>query len=249
MPHLARQNWEDFDRAIEENAEVHNGGGTEFVIQELKNNPLIHWAIEPEYVGKDRRWDIRDGEERGGGGSLMPTRRVAEADVSWQKVLFQRLKDAGIRQVPYVPDAGHSQVIEHAHQDPDMIAYPLTTEEEGVAAVAGAWLGGDRAALLMQSSGVGNCVNMFSLLVNCRFPFLTIVTMRGEQAEFNPWQVPMGRATPAVLELMGISVRRVDHEAEVGTVMDGAIDDAFLSDQRVAVVLSQSLLGRKQWTK
>ena len=169
--------------------------------------------------------------------------------VSWQETLFQRLKQGGIRQVPYVPDAGHSHVIRRAQQDPDIIAYPLTTEEEGVAAVAGAWLGGHRAALLMQSSGVGNCVNMFSLLANCRMPFVTVVTMRGEQGEFNPWQVPMGRATPRVLDLMGISVRRVDHGADVGAAIDAAIDDAFLSDQMVAVLLSQRLLGRKQWTK
>jgi sulfopyruvate decarboxylase alpha subunit len=174
---------------------------------------------------------------------------ASEDDRSWQEDLFQRLKAGGIRQVPYVPDAGHAHVIRSARQDPEMVAYPLTTEEEGVAAVAGAWLGGDRAALLMQSSGVGNCVNMFSLLVNCRFPFLTVVTMRGQQAEFNPWQVPMGRATPGVLELMGISVRRVDRGAEVGPAIEAAIDDAFVSDQRVAVLLSQALLGRKQWTE
>jgi sulfopyruvate decarboxylase alpha subunit len=174
---------------------------------------------------------------------------TSEVDGSWQEDLFQRLKAGGIRQVPYVPDAGHAHVIRRARQDPEMVAYPLTTEEEGVAAVAGAWLGGDRAALLMQSSGVGNCVNMFSLLVNCRFPFITVVTMRGEEAEFNPWQVPMGRATPGVLELMGISVRRVDRGAEVGPAVEAAIDDAFVSDQRVAVLLSQALLGRKQWTK
>ena len=174
---------------------------------------------------------------------------TSEVDGSWQEDLFQRLKAGGIRQVPYVPDAGHAHVIRCARQDPEMVAYPLTTEEEGVAAVAGAWLGGDRAALLMQSSGVGNCVNMFSLLVNCRFPFLTVVTMRGEEAEFNPWQVPMGRATPGVLELMGISVRRVDRGAEVGPAIETAIDDAFVSDQLVAVLLSQALLGRKQWTK
>jgi sulfopyruvate decarboxylase alpha subunit len=167
---------------------------------------------------------------------------------AWQNVLFQRLKAGGVRQIPYVPDAGHSHVIRRAQADQEIIAFPLTTEEEGVAAVAGAWLGGDRAVLLMQSSGVGNCVNMFSLLENCRFPFLTVVTMRGEQAEFNPWQVPMGRATPGVLELMGISVRRVSDAAEVGPAMDAAIDDAFVSDQRVAVLLSQGLLGRKQWT-
>ncbi len=99
----------------------------------------------------------------------------------------------------------------------------------------------------MQSSGVGNCVNIFSLVCNCRFPFLTIVTMRGEWGEFNPWQVPMGRVTAATMELMGISVRRIEEPEEVEPVVDAALHDVFLSDQAVAILLSQTLLGRKKW--
>ena len=114
----------------------------------------------------------------------------------WQAEVYAALKAAGIGQIGYVPDAGHAHLIEAAHADPDMHAVVLTTEEEGIALAAGAWLGGQRAVLLMQSSGVGNCINMLSLPVNCRMPFFTLVTMRGEWAEFNPWQVPMGTATP-----------------------------------------------------
>ena len=108
-----------------------------------------------------------------------------------------------VRQVPYVPDAGHSQLIERVLGAPSMRAVPLTTEEEGVALLAGAWAGGQRGVLLMQSSGVGNCVNMLSLTQIFRLPFLTLVTMRGEWGEFNPWQVPMGSSTQAVFELSG----------------------------------------------
>ncbi|HKJ50050.1 MAG TPA: phosphonopyruvate decarboxylase, partial [Gammaproteobacteria bacterium] len=100
---------------------------------------------------------------------------------------------------------------------------------------------------LMQSSGVGNCVNMFSLLRNCQFPFLSIVTMRGEYAEFNPWQVPMGKATPAVLESMGITVMRVSEPQQVAEIVGAGIDAAFQAGERVAILLSQSLIGRKQW--
>ena len=89
-----------------------------------------------------------------------------------------------------------------------MRGIPLTTEEEGVALLAGAWAGGQRGVLLMQSSGVGNCINMLSLTQIFRFPFLTLVTMRGEWGEFNPWQVPMGSTTQAVFELSGIKVLR-----------------------------------------
>ena len=123
--------------------------------------------------------------------------------VDWRDEIFAALKAAGIRQVGYVPDAGHARLIELVHADPEIRAVPLTTEEEGVALAAGAWLGGQRAALLMQSSGVGNCINMLSLAKDCRFPLLMLVTMRGEWAEFNPWQVPMGIEDPGGARIDG----------------------------------------------
>ena len=123
----------------------------------------------------------------------------------------------------------------------------LTTEQEGVALAAGAWLGGQRAVLLMQSSGVGNCLNMFSLMVNARFPLLTIVTMRGEWAEFNPWQMPMGAATEATFDLMGVRVHRVEQPQDLEDAVASGMTMAFDGDQQVAVLLSQRLLGRKTW--
>src|SRR3954470_21758492 len=143
------------------------------------------------------------------------TTNDAKAGQDWPLQIYQTLNAHGVSQISYVPDAGHSRLIELSHGDADTQTTVLTTEEEGVALAAGAWLGGDRSVLLMQSSGVGNCVNMFSLLESCRFPFLTIVTMRGEYAEFNPWQGPMGRATQRALELMGVTVMRVEDPDEV----------------------------------
>ena len=118
---------------------------------------------------------------------------------AWQDQLFDTLKRAGIAQVGYVPDAGHARLIERCRADPGIHDVVLTTEEEGVALAAGAWLGGQRAALLMQSSGVGNCINMMSLMRTCRFPMLMFITMRGEWEEFNPWQVPMGSMVEPVM--------------------------------------------------
>ncbi len=167
---------------------------------------------------------------------------------AWQESLFGVLKANGVKLVSYVPDAGHAHLIARAHQDESMRAVALTTEEEGVALACGAALGGTRAVLLMQSSGVGNCINMFSLLASGRFPFLTLVTMRGEWGEFNPWQVPMSKATQTVMEAMGLSVYRVDQADAVVETVDAAARFAFESDQAVAVLLSQRLIGRKQWT-
>jgi sulfopyruvate decarboxylase alpha subunit len=168
---------------------------------------------------------------------------------AWQEAVFRVLKAGGVEQIAYVPDAGHAFAICEAQRDPAIHDIVLTTEEEGVAVVSGAWLGGQRAVLLMQSSGVGNCVNMFSLLTACQFPFLTLVTMRGEYAEFNPWQIPMGRATEQALELMGIHVLRADEPEDVEEVVGAALDTAFVANERVAVLLGQKLIGRKKWER
>lgn len=167
----------------------------------------------------------------------------------WREGIYKAFKAADIRQISYVPDAGHTDLIKRAHADPDVSTTSLTTEEEGVAMSCGAWLGGQRHVILMQSSGVGNCINMLSLMQSCRFPMFALITMRGEWAEFNPWQVPMGRATQASLELMGVSVRRVTDPAKAVVEIEAGLDDAFLSEQPVAILLSQSLLGRKVWNK
>ena len=164
---------------------------------------------------------------------------------TWQDAVYAALKAAGVAQIGYVPDAGHARLIERAHADNDMAAVVLTTEEEGIALSAGAWLGGQRTALLMQSSGVGNCINMLSLPVNCRMPFFTIVTMRGEWGEFNPWQVPMGTATPHVLTQAGVHVRRADSPDDVAEIVAASAALAFDSHIPVAVLLSQRLIGAK----
>jgi sulfopyruvate decarboxylase alpha subunit len=168
---------------------------------------------------------------------------------SWQGEVFAALKAARITQVGYVPDAGHAQLIASAHAEPGMRTVVLTTEEEGIALAAGAWLGGQRAVLLMQSSGVGNCINMLSLPINCRMPFLTLVTMRGEWAEFNPWQVPMGTATPAVLTAAGVHVRRADQPNDVAEIVAASAALAFDSAVPVAVLFSQRLIGAKVFVK
>ena len=185
----------------------------------------------------------------GGPGHTHPMNPTTASPPAWQETIFKVLKQGGVRQVAYVPDAGHAHVICSAIADPDIEDVVLTTEEEGVALVCGAWLGGQRAVLLMQSSGVGNCVNMFSLLQSGDFPFFTLVTMRGEYAEFNPWQGPMGKATQAAMELMGIHVMRVDHADEVEDVVSAGLDAAFQAGEKVAVLLGQRLIGRKTWDR
>jgi sulfopyruvate decarboxylase alpha subunit len=165
----------------------------------------------------------------------------------WPEALYKTLKDAGVRQVGYVPDAGHKRLIELCLADKQMRAVVLSTEEEGIGLLAGAWLGGERGALLLQSSGVGNCINQLGTVRECRFPLLMLITMRGQKGEFNPWQVPMGQATPAVLEAMGVVVHEANAEEEIAPAVDAAARLAFGSYQAVAVLISQAVIGIKSF--
>jgi len=170
-------------------------------------------------------------------------------EAAWPDAIFDILERFDVRQVAYVPDAGHTRLIERVHAAPAMTPVVLTTEEEGVALCAGAWLGGERSVLLMQSSGVGNCVNMLSLVRLGRFPFLTLVTMRGEWGEFNDWQVPMGSITPDVFALTGVRVLRANHPDEVREVIEAGAGQAYLGVTPTAILLSQRLIGAKTFVK
>lgn len=165
--------------------------------------------------------------------------------MDWWKQVFEAFKQAGVRQVAYVPDAGHASLIEACIADNDIRAIALTTEEEGVAVVAGAWLGGERGALLMQSSGVGNCINMFSLAVTCRFPLPLFVTMRGQWHEFNPWQFPMGQTAESQLNTAGLQTLTAAAPDDVGPLAAATLDQAYTGGGMSALLLHQRLMPVK----
>jgi sulfopyruvate decarboxylase alpha subunit len=171
------------------------------------------------------------------------------AESNWPDEVHALLRAAGVRQVAIVPDAGHARLIKLCEKDKSMRVVRLTTEEEGVALLAGAWLGGDKGVLLMQSSGVGNCINMLTLPIACQFPLLMLVTMRGDHGEFNPAQIPMGNATQAVLEAMGVIVKRADAPDDVPEMVSSALRLAFNTYRPVALLIGQRVSGAKDFRK
>ena len=179
------------------------------------------------------------------GGVTMDAALDSNTRTGWQHEVYDLLRRNGVTQFAYVPDAGHSILIDRSLADPDVQSIALTTEEEGIALLAGADLGGARGVLLMQSSGVGNCVNMLSLIKGGRFPFLTLISMRGDFGEGNPWQFPMGQATQRALEAMGVICLRIERPEEVTSIMSAALTMVFKGGQAVAVLLSQRLIGAK----
>ena len=171
------------------------------------------------------------------------------SSIDWHQQIFDEFKNLDVRQVAYVPDAGHSKLIRLCDADPEIHSILLTTEEEGVAILAGAWLGGQRGVLLLQSSGVGNCINMLSLQHETRIPLIMIVTMRGEWGEFNPWQIAMGKSTQRVLEASGVNVYRADAAEDVAATVAAGAMFAYQTGRSVAVLIGQRVIGTKNFNK
>jgi sulfopyruvate decarboxylase alpha subunit len=171
----------------------------------------------------------------------------SQTGVAWPRRIYEILKAAKVGQMSYVPDAGHAELIRLFAADNSVVSNVLTTEEEGIAIATGAYLGGVRSVLLSQSSGVGNCINMLSLATLTRTPLLMLVTMRGEWAEFNPWQVPMGLATEPALTAMGVRCMRADTPDELIETIEAAATLAYEGEGQIAVLMSQRLLGKKKW--
>jgi len=191
---------------------------------------------------------VRCGDLREISMSAEPAGREGEgAPQAWQHEVYDLLRRSRVTQFAYVPDAGHKILIDRSLADPEVHSVALTTEEEGVALLAGADLGGERGVLLMQSSGVGNCINMLSLINGGRFPFLTLVSMRGDFGEGNPWQFPMGQATVPVLEAMGVKCLRAEHPAEALASVSATLTMVFKARRAVAVLFTQKLLGAKRF--
>ena len=166
----------------------------------------------------------------------------------WTVEAHRLFKQHGIKTVGYVPDAGLTDLIKACDADNDIKAVVMTTEEEGIGLSSGAWLGGDKAAVLMQSSGVGNTVNAIASIVSsCQFPLFMIVTMRGQYGESNPWQIPMGQATAPVLRSLGVKVYEVDTEEDAVGAIENGLKMAFVSNAAVAVLIGQKLIGAKSF--
>lgn len=165
--------------------------------------------------------------------------------VDWSRDVFREMSARQIQMISTVPDGGLTRLLNFCANDRNVHVVTLSTEPEGVGVCTGAWLGGVKAMLAMQSSGVGNCINALSMAATMRTPCLMLVTMRGQWGEFNPWQVHMGGATRPVLEVVGVRCFDVDEPDRIGETFAAAADLAFHCRLSVAVLVGQRAIGAK----
>lgn len=143
-----------------------------------------------------------------------------------------------------VPDSAVAPV--HAAIAQRVLTIRITREEEGVAVLAGTYLGGSLGALFMQNTGFGNCVNaLASYAIPAGIPMILLINLRGDTGEFSPAQVPLGTATAPILASLGIPTFSLDDDTAVERFAPGAGKLAIAAQRPVALLLRRSLTGGK----
>jgi len=165
---------------------------------------------------------------------------------TWHAVILQTLKANDVRLAVHVPDRVLTPLIAAVEADPFFTAFAATREEEGLGVVTGAWMGGMRGALLMQTSGFATLPNaLASLVLPCQIPALMFVSERGTLGEFNLGQAMVWRTMRPVLDALGIEHHTITRHDELAFIVDRSIKQAVATQAPVAFILSPLLTGGK----
>ena len=165
---------------------------------------------------------------------------------AWHAVILQTLKANDVRLAVNVPDRVMTPLIAALEVDPFFTAFAATREEEALGIVTGAWMGGMRGALLMQTSGFATIPNaLASLVLPCQIPALMFVSERGTLGEFNLGQAMVCRTMRPVLDALGVEHHTITRHDELAFIVDRSIKQAMATQAPVAFILSPLLTGGK----
>jgi sulfopyruvate decarboxylase alpha subunit len=169
------------------------------------------------------------------------------ADVlDWQREIASALAEGGVESVAYVPDARLRGIVSEL-ETLGVQVRTLTREEECVGYACGFAAAGGRTAVLMQCSGLGNALNALgSFAIPYAIGIPLVLSMRGTLGEENPSQVPMGRATTALLAALGIQSFGVSEPARAAGAVRGVLASAFQAGTTGAVILEPELGGQRE---
>jgi sulfopyruvate decarboxylase alpha subunit len=169
---------------------------------------------------------------------------------SWHGIVLQTLKRNDIRIIPYVPDRVLTPLIRNLHADPFFTIFPAAREEEAVGIVSGAWMGGVRGAVLMQTSGFATLANVLaSLAIPYQIPLIMFVSERGTLGEFNYGQSLVCRTMRPVLDSLAMEHHTITRLDELEFIADRSIKQAVTTQAPVALILSPLLTGGKVFDK
>lgn len=171
--------------------------------------------------------------------------RAADAP-RWARTVLDAFRAEGIRNLVFLPDTVMGRLLALAEEDPTFRLIGVHREEEAVGILSGLFMGGERGAMLVQSSGLGNALNALgSLAMAYHMPFPLLVSLRGELGEFNPAQLHMGRGVPGCLDALTIQHVTLSTEVGLETMVSGAIKTCYTAEEPFGILLSAQLTGWK----
>lgn len=166
--------------------------------------------------------------------------------MQWEQDVVDALKKREVEFIAYLPDSIIDGLIHKIKQDEEFTTVRVAREEEAVSLLSGVWLGGNKGALICQSSGLANCFNALSSHAKpANLPFLGLVTKRGDLGEHNKAQVPAGYGLPKMLEGIGIRYHQLEDQNEAGRRVKMAAETCFSTQEPYVMMLERQLTGEK----
>ena len=166
--------------------------------------------------------------------------------MTWDEVVAATLKATEVRLVTYVPDKVFAPLIKRVHADRYFTVVAPAREEEAAGIVTGAWMGGVRGIVLMQTSGFATLPNVLaSLAVPYRIPLLMLVSERGTLGDFQLGQAIVCRTMRPVLDSLGIEHHTIERLDDLEFILDRSIRQAVATQAPAALILSPLLTNRK----
>ena len=173
-------------------------------------------------------------------------RHLASNAPAWAHTLLECFRAEEVRNLVFLPDTVMGRLLALAEEDPFFRLVGVHREEEAVGILSGLFMGGQRGAMLVQSSGLGNTLNALgSLAMAYRIPFPLLVSLRGELGEFNPAQLHMGRAVPGCLDALTIQHVTLHDAHDLETIVSGAVKTCYTAEEPFGILLSAQLTGWK----
>jgi len=161
------------------------------------------------------------------------------------QVLLQHLKAAGLNFYLSVPCVFLQDIIKLLEHDADITYTPVTREEEAIGVASGAYLGGNKPVILMQSSGLGNCVNAICSLSNFyNIPILFLISHRGTQVEKIAAQKPMGEIMTPLLSLVNIDCYSFSDPAQLESISE-IVEEMYQNQISKAILLHPTIWEAK----
>jgi sulfopyruvate decarboxylase subunit alpha len=165
----------------------------------------------------------------------------------YARLFLDGLKEAEVSIVTALPESLLGSVFRLLREQNEIRYVPVSNEAEMPGICAGAYLGGKKAVMIMENSGLRQACEPIARFSLCHgMPMVMIMSFRGELGERNWWGHNHAQTMEPLLDALRIPYRFVREHHEIKPAIKRALVHADSSQWPVALAFTGNCIER-QW--